>query len=728
MALKPPPGVPENAEPFTIYPNKGGGYGHGATRELMEPEGYNRTINMTDRGGRTLSPSFAPNFRSTEYNAGHFETYPPAFLIPWVDANGVPMCLFALFIAAWKFKDGALAIEADATTETYASAALADDGATGTPLLYAGTFSTTTGTAQLLNKRTQAGTWSQDADVRAKYLTNAAGALWRTYNGDDVTKEPIHIGKCAAGDDPFTLASWQAAFRVGSVDAKIVSLGSLGPIVVVGKEDGIYTFNEIDSRFENVLKVPHHPNHFPTLKSDGAGGLLTVAASGDVVNVQQFGAITVATPLKNKYVGRDTPHGRISDITTFGSKFFAVTQPGYRLVQPSGMKVYKTVNTTNWAAPGTFTDGTTNVTDQSSTTVLNLNSLDTLANGDAILIGFDDQFLGFNFERTYPPGAAESLVGGVMLVEFSTGAGTFSTMNHVDGTARWSDASSTHRSMQHGGTVAFKPSTDISTWTTATYNGQSKYWVRVSFSSVLRTDAEVPEVSIIEKRGAPNFGNTNNNNVSVWEASGMHCKVLMGERDGDTILWDDVLTLLSVSGAGKNTHRSPGGNKITVSSMPTANSLDTSLVIACHDEFYQFPLPYLFEPSITQRPVLASDSTNTATPTFYPAAVEFEQPRSLVGMEVFARNLTQGTDSLAFAARADDTAPWYVAQVIKENYALWPINEGEVFGNILHTAFQLVDSVSTDPIGPSIYAIRGWTVPYEDTLPLQDVRLALEAT
>lgn len=225
---------------WVVLPNRGQGYGHGRTDEgfltrtgYLLPDGYDRTINMTCRDGKSIAPSFATAHRTSDYlGTGDTTTTGPKFVVAWTTSAGVPFTLFNLGGTMRKYQDDAVTDETDATSNIYSCPAFYDDGA-GTAYLYSGTYTFGTGAVTFLNRRTQAGTWTEDGDVNAKFIVAAANSLWRTTSD-------YQASKCPAGSDPFTIGSWSGNYQVGTNDAKILAMGAIGPAPIIFKEDGIY--------------------------------------------------------------------------------------------------------------------------------------------------------------------------------------------------------------------------------------------------------------------------------------------------------------------------------------------------------------------------------------------------------------------------------------------------------------------------------------------------------
>lgn len=683
---------PDGLIPITLFPNDGEGYGDGITYGFDTPRGYDRTINMTVREGRVLSPSFSPNLINFYGGVLNCFTTEPRFLLPWQTSAGVPFALTAAGEAAFIFTNGAnIAGETDATANIYWDGCQHDDGA-GVAQVYTATVTSYVNqAADNLNRRTQAGTWSEDADVNAKLIASGAGALWRATSD-------YQISKCPAGSEPFTIGNWGAAIQVGTNEAKMTRIGMIGAAPIVGKEDGIYKYIEADNRFENVYRVPLHKDNFPFMAPDGAGGLFTSTVNGDLVNIQQFGAIVVSNPLGGKYPGRDTPVGQIRTVCVDGEDIYAVLQTAAKKVREAGLKVLKTAD--NF---GTFTDYSDEVLDDDYASVADISSLDTLANGDALLVGFDEQFLGVDIVL-----AAANTVGTTLQVAFSTGAGTWTavaTGSIVDGTGI---GETSEIPMARNGVVAIQP-TDVSTWVEATYDGHSKYWWRISRINGSAFDASttIALLSLIVKRAAPDFTTTNYNQSESWAASGMFAELLRGKRRGDDIIWDHLYTLPSVGDVGV----------ISATTLPTANSPSSSLLIVNRDASVQLPLPNQKEPSITSYPKLARDTTVGANPAvapvYYPSAVDLGDLHELRYIHCEGENFTTGTDGWGMSFRGDETNPWEAVQTQLQGNVLFEVT-GHNQGTVLHTAFQILDGAATDPIGPTGRRITAWVKPLDD--------------
>ena len=683
------PAPEEDAErpliPIVLFPNNGGGYGYGITDQGFQtrsgfalPDGYDRTINMTCVDGRVVSPSFA-----NEGPSGISSYAPFGFAIPWYDNSAIPVPTLHIgtAAAAITYKNGATSSDTISLTGFFSDGGLHDNA--GTALLYAGVVtSLATRAAGLLARRTSAGTWTQDADVSAKYIASIAGALWRA-------SSDYQVSKCPAGSDPFTLGSWGASFQVGTNDAKITSLGGIGAVPVVGKEDGIYQFVEADSRFNPLLKMNPHPRNFPVMRPDGIGGLLTSTYDGRLVHINAYGSVTVFDPLKGKAPGRDTPRNPIADMVAVGDDVYCLTSGSALTLQGAAAATLNALKTTDNF--GTFTSYVTEGDDKSQASVIDISSLDTLANGDALLIGFSHPFLAVEFNMVTLNGNAATIS-----TAFSTGAGTWTSIDNKDETNAFTVSG---RIMLDAG------ATDISTnWVKATYNSLERYWLRIVTSAALDATTTIGEIAILPYRVGPNFTTTQLNYSEHMEASGAYGKIIRFRGlTGGQAVWDDIYTVPTTS-----------ASRIAATPLPSRATPRGSLIAIGHGVVVQYALPQGATPVTMNFPMLSRDSDDSGLnvaipPVFYPSAVDMSGFYELAYLDVYGNNMVRGTDTIAAAARMDDTNPWYVTDTMSEDHCVFRMGTDEAMvGTTLHTSFQLLDGAATDPIGPSIRAIVAW--------------------
>jgi hypothetical protein len=698
---------PEGLIPIDLFPNAGGGYGFGITDKRSMPEGYDHTINMTVREGRVLSPSFAVTNWTQFGNTGMPTLGRRAFCVPWIDSTGNPLVLVGLSQSTAKFQNNVLTVETTGQSSFTSGGAFFDDG-NGVATFYVGQQAAP-GTdkrraAAKLAYRTQAGTWTESTTVNAKFLVSAGGALWRTTSD-------YQCSKCPAGSNPQTLVSWGANLYVGTADHVINCAGAIDAIPIFGATDGLWSYDEYNNRFQNIFPVPWDEENFRFLKPDGAGGLFTCSGNGDIIRLYRYGSIVSASPIGQKFPGRDTPRGVISDMVVDGDKVFAFLGAGTRVTQKDGLSFLKVTS-----GP-TYTDYSANIIDQDYTTVATLNSLNTLANNESILIGADTPFAGVRFKM-----GSLNTVAGTIALSYSTGAGAFagSPTFSINGTG-YPLSAGTQAPFATDGMISWTlTTTDTTAWVKATYNSLSKYWMRIDVSAQLSAAVTVLEASIIPLRAAPTFREVTYPGSAAMDASGMLAKVLVGKFTGQTIVWNDVFTFYDVSPDGA----------IAVTSELTQNSA-RSLIVATRQNCYQIPLPFLKEPSVADFPALARDVSPHPIPVYYPSSVDlggnwFE----LRYLHAAGRNFVQGSDKWCAAFRWDDTMPWNVLTQIPQEEAIWDILSESNAGRVLTTAFQIADYVPSEPVGPSGIMLRAWVKPLDiqpGTLP-QVARTAIEQT
>lgn len=154
-----------------------------------------------------------------------------------------------------------------------------------------------------------------------------------------------------------------------------------------------------------------------------------------------------------------------------------------RLRYLSTIKYQKTVN--NGVA---YTDYSSVVIDRSAATGANLNALDTVANGDWIVIGGPVPFLGAAIDMD---AANVNANASVLTAEYWNGAAWVALTNLVDGTV--AVAGKTHSG---DGQISWTMPA-AGAWVTSTINALTAYWVRLSVSAALSAAVEVEECELL---------------------------------------------------------------------------------------------------------------------------------------------------------------------------------------------------------------------------------------
>ena len=342
------------------------------------------------------------------------------------------------------------------------------------------------------------------------------------------------VSKCPAGSSPLTAANWSDGLPVGSPLWSINSLRALGRAPVVGKPEGLYIYNEITSRYENLLNYQEfsaHPDNgkgmFPVKNAvcypTANGGLFRF----DGYNVEDIG------PHKYSIEHRDNPHtrARITAGCDIGDWVMVATAPcemGWS--QGHGLTVQELDGEV-------YTNHTTNCTDGNYGTG---GVLTGLANGDSIFIGADVPFEAAYirmgtlntttapyFDRPqYHNGTAWTNIGPASSVA-PDGTRNGGCMLAKSGYITWRNFFTAHTSMKK-----------------ATVNSISKYWIKLPIASAgagVSEGTALAEVYIIPSR--PPISSAAAMAYTGPDAAGRFAHILAGRPVGDKWEWHDLYTL-----------------------------------------------------------------------------------------------------------------------------------------------------------------------------------------
>jgi len=133
----------------------------------------------------------------------------------------------------------------------------------------------------------------------------------------------------------------------------------------------------------------------------------------------------------------------------------------------------------------TYTDATDSLRDRDVASVLTLDSLDTYANGDYVLVASDRKFGGINVDVGNANGNAS-----VMTVKYYKSNGTWADITATDGTVL------TGATLGQDGNITWTVPSD---WAETTINGTKGYFVRIEVSAALDASVTVREVCLLSK-------------------------------------------------------------------------------------------------------------------------------------------------------------------------------------------------------------------------------------
>lgn len=457
-----PPYNEEGLIPLIRFPNQGKGALYGLTHAGIGgedlPEGYHYAINMTVEADR-----FRPSYASAQ-RWGITGAAKGTELRGWYDSSNIPIALLLQDGRVKIIKNATITDETDDTTATYGSGAFWDTAA-GTGRFIVGT---TTG-SKFLQKRTNDGTWTAGT-VAGLLCTEAGGAFYATAND-------YQVKKWALGNDP-TSAAAGSTIAVGDNTAKIKSIGAIGSVPVIGKEDGIWIFSEAETRFINDLRLEKNSDNCLFMRPDGQGGVLTATWDGSLIHINKYFQPEIFDPREGKTLDRDTPLGKIVDACYYQGSYYVLTDQAYRLTQQCGLRVFFYD-----ASADTYTDFTTEAADQRTDTVITLGSM---TPGDFLYIGADAKFPLIDITM----GAVSSTNARPTLTFAASGDGIFSATiqytNLFDGTNSTPTANPTP--FGQSGAFAMTTSSNFASWAQTTQTGFTgtgiaKFWMRIGLAT-----------------------------------------------------------------------------------------------------------------------------------------------------------------------------------------------------------------------------------------------------
>jgi len=335
------------------------------------------------------------------------------------------------------------------------------------------------GSVQAIEKMATGETWTAAGTAYATYFATVEDRLWRATN----TNEVSNIGPT---DDP--QGTWSASITIGDDDVPITDLNGYGERLAVSKENGLFV-GDNNALFPNVLPQlsdSRDPDNGKNTRVMGSSIFfpchreqILEYASGVVRDVG------LGTTGMTGGVGSDsTPYGlsnKVNALAVHGQQLYLTTPPPRRMYDVTG--ALKSVNLT--AETPTYDDCMMLTTDNSSSTVLDISSLDTLANGDGFFLS---SYIpaGYTYEDSFDfKIVAGNSSPSVLSAHFWNGS-TWVAMNIVDGTSVGGCT------MAKSGAV-YLPGTRTS-WATINLGGTTKKWIRFTVSAALDAATTIGEI------------------------------------------------------------------------------------------------------------------------------------------------------------------------------------------------------------------------------------------
>ncbi len=159
-----------------------------------------------------------------------------------------------------------------------------------------------------------------------------------------------------------------------------------------------------------------------------------------------------------------------------GASTVTYTRP--RLENLSSVKVQKTTD-----IGSSYTDYSSEATDDSAGTVVDLSSLDTIANGDWVVVGTSVPCMGVAWDSTTVNGNAATFA-----MTYWDGDSWESLSNGTDGTA------SGGATFAVDGQMTWDLPTD---WATSELNSITAYWARIGVSAAMDADTTLAEMDVL---------------------------------------------------------------------------------------------------------------------------------------------------------------------------------------------------------------------------------------
>lgn len=521
---------------ITILGSGAEGYGHAVAPPDL-PEGstyhwtYNWNLTIPGRAVPTLAPMVvnytAPNATNTTFA-------PVVAAVEWEETTPFrPFILYGSAVAltgqaklVLKLLDGAVSGEdtnSTATAAAYTNLVLYRNG--DTEMVYgANGYSNA-----VLRTRNKAGTYADAASTKADLLAVIGSDLYIVVSG-------YKIQKLTAEADPATSTNYRSVIPVGRPTYAINTVVNVDGSPVCMKGDGLFTFNGVEFICQTPMLTPH-PDHGKGGFADGRGRAYFLTADGDIL-VFQPGFQSQQRPVRFTTINRDTPGGRILELTADMEGVYAVTEPGATrtastAATPNGMGLV--VKSTDG---GVFTTHTTNVTDGQFNTVADLTLL-TADTDEALYIGCDEPFLGAYITLQTPRTAAWSSTK--LYTEYASAGPAWNIASNTrDGTAGFT---------QDGAFILSTDGSDLNglatPWVATTVDGVSKYWMRIYKTSVGAGTNTLAGVKIREMQAIPYRPPLDASlfPVSQYAIGGALPKILYGTWAGERLIWHDLWTL-----------------------------------------------------------------------------------------------------------------------------------------------------------------------------------------
>ena len=664
-----------------IFGGGQGGYGDARLPDGVTPETnrrYHKAYNAyLERG--PFVPAFKQYIVSGTDRINKFATR----AVDWTESGkkGANRTLYyGADTTLYKFSNGA-----EASVFTVANAVFVDllaweDGSSNGALICS------YGSTEFLRRMADSGTPTASSDVKVGYMAMAGPDLYA--QTDAGTYSTYKVSKLPKGNDPKTASNWGSGEPVGSAAYKITGLAGFDIGPAVGKEEGLFIFDEQEGIYRNLLPFLEHNPHPDNGKglTAVAGGVIYPVHDGSLWFSDGFSSVNI-TPLDGAQPDRNTPKGRIVSIIEKGRTILAVLTSYYQFTRSGNIRMRLFDD-----SGASFQNDDTNVTDNKlSTAGTDLAGFDDANDFWYIGADFPIQALDFIFDTPNSSGSAS------LTVAYSTSSG-FSSLTVADLT---SDGT---RTFAKDGLLLAKPTVDMhNAMGKQTINGVSAYWWRLTVSgSAVTAGTKIAEVRVMYTRA--DMGLEDTDLSSIDQSSGT-VHILAGLRTDRGIIWHDRYTLLPLSPIDFLA--------LTGTDIGQPDNGGLSLMIGGRLERRVIPLSDTDEPLNSTFPVLNTNDSLTPVAMVEmprmrltePNNPDDPRPRRIERFDVEGEYL-QAADKLVIGMRWD-RHKWVLADTLNQLPGSARAPAGNV-GHELDWWMALTDTNSTEHAAPRVNKV--WAV------------------
>ncbi|MCH7945997.1 MAG: hypothetical protein IIC73_08315, partial [Armatimonadetes bacterium] len=581
----------------------------------------------------------------------------------------------------YKFSNGA-----EASVFTVANAVFVDllaweDGSSNGALICS------YGSTEFLRRMADSGTPTASSDVKVGYMAMAGPDLYA--QTDAGTYSTYKVSKLPKGNDPKTASNWGSGEPVGSAAYKITGLAGFDIGIAVGKEEGLFIFDEQEGIYRNLLPFLEHNPHPDNGKglTAVAGGVIYPVHDGSLWFSDGFSSVNI-TPLDGAHPDRDTPKGKIVSIIEKGGTILAALDSVYQLTRSGNIRMRLFDDSAS-----TFQNDDTNVTDNKlSTAGTDLAGFDDANDFWYIGADFPIQSIEIVFDTPNSSGTAS------LTVAYSTASGftvrSIADLTH-DGT----------RTFAKDGLLLQTAPFDMHTaMGKQKINGVSAYWWRLTVSgSAVTAGTKIAEVRVLYSRAAMAMETTDD--LSGMDQASSFAHILAGIRTDRGIIWHDryVLSLQSpvdfIALTGTDIGQPDNGG--------------LALVVGGRAERNVIPLNATDDPLATVFPVLNAKDAGVPVAMVQmprmrlsePRFPDDPRPRHIERFDVEGEYL-QAADKLVIGMRWD-RHKWVLADTLNQLPGSARAPAGNV-GHELDWWMALTDTNSTEHAAPRVNKV--WAV------------------